>query len=104
MRIRKIVWGCGEGSPSMGLYKRLHRLIGARQVAKYTKHYLTPDNTLHNYFEFEFLNDCFVCTHCGYAEKNEQEVKCWKCGLGEMVYYEVRPSWVKKVKYNGISI
>lgn len=103
LRVRKIIWGCGEGSPASKFYERVSKIMNARKVGTYYKHYMTPDNELHNYTEYEFLNDCFTCTHCGYSEKKEQEVICWKCGLGEMVYHEIRPSWIKKVKYNGVS-
>lgn len=103
LRVRKIIWGCGEGSPARNFYARVKKVMDARTVGKYTKHWLTPDNDLHDYIKYEFINDCFACTHCGHAEKRESEIICWKCGLGEMVYHEVRPAWVKKVKYNGVS-
>jgi hypothetical protein len=35
---------------------------------------------------YEWINDYYECTHCDNKEKNEREVICWKCGLGEMVY------------------
>ena len=25
------------------------------------------------------------CTHCSHLELIEQEIMCWKCGLGEMI-------------------
>lgn len=28
----------------------------------------------------------YQCTHCGQIEHVEQEVLCWKCGIGEMVW------------------
>ena len=28
----------------------------------------------------------YECSHCGHWEPIEREVKCWKCGIGEMVY------------------
>lgn len=30
--------------------------------------------------------DYWVCVNCGHIEYYEQEVRCWKCGVGEMVY------------------
>ncbi len=28
----------------------------------------------------------WVCTHCGWIKFKEEEVLCWECGLGEMIY------------------
>lgn len=28
------------------------------------------------------------CSYCSYLELREQEVLCWKCGIGEMIYKE----------------
>ena len=28
----------------------------------------------------------YKCTNCGHTERREQEVTCWKCGRGEMVW------------------
>ena len=36
----------------------------------------------------------YACTNCGNTEYKEREVICWKCGKGEMVYTEIRPSIV----------
>jgi ribosomal protein L37E len=30
--------------------------------------------------------DYWICTHCGALRFHEEEVGCWKCGLGEMIY------------------
>lgn len=30
----------------------------------------------------------WVCSNCGYTDKIEKEVKCWKCGKGEMLYQQ----------------
>jgi len=33
--------------------------------------------------------DChpkWVCNKCGHTERKEEEVMCWKCGKGEMLY------------------
>jgi predicted nucleic acid-binding Zn-ribbon protein len=27
-----------------------------------------------------------VCNRCGHTERKEEEVMCWKCGKGEMLY------------------
>ena len=26
------------------------------------------------------------CTNCGFVDMHEREVRCWCCGLGEMIY------------------
>jgi hypothetical protein len=28
----------------------------------------------------------WTCNHCGFSETREQEVLCWKCKHGEMIY------------------
>lgn len=28
----------------------------------------------------------WVCTNCGKIKYNEEEVMCWECGKGEMIY------------------
>lgn len=30
--------------------------------------------------------DYWVCMNCGHIEFYEREVRCWKCGIGEMIY------------------
>jgi hypothetical protein len=30
--------------------------------------------------------DYWVCTSCGNIEYYEREIRCWKCGIGEMIY------------------
>jgi hypothetical protein len=32
----------------------------------------------------------WVCDNCGHKENKEQEVHCWKCGKGEMIYTETK--------------
>ncbi len=32
------------------------------------------------------LPDYWVCFNCGDIKWHEQEVMCWKCGIGEMIY------------------
>ena len=32
------------------------------------------------------LPDYWVCAVCGDVKWCEEEVKCWSCGIGEMVY------------------
>jgi len=34
----------------------------------------------------EIQPDYWVCMNCGHIEYREEEVKCWKCGIGEMIY------------------
>ncbi len=28
----------------------------------------------------------WVCTHCGWVKFKEEEVLCWECSFGEMIY------------------
>jgi len=34
----------------------------------------------------ELQPDYWVCAHCGNIVYYEQEVMCWKCGVGEMIW------------------
>jgi hypothetical protein len=34
----------------------------------------------------ERLVHVWECTHCGQTKNKEEEVYCWNCGIGEMVY------------------
>jgi hypothetical protein len=37
-------------------------------------------------FGYWLAGDYWKCTHCGYVKRIEEEVYCWKCGKGEMIY------------------
>ena len=30
--------------------------------------------------------DYWVCSNCGNIEWREREVRCWECGIGDMIY------------------
>ena len=30
--------------------------------------------------------EVWQCNHCGHVVEKEEEVTCWKCGKGEMIY------------------
>jgi len=34
----------------------------------------------------EIQPDYWVCINCGNIKYVEEEVRCWKCGVGEMIY------------------
>jgi lactate dehydrogenase-like 2-hydroxyacid dehydrogenase len=34
----------------------------------------------------DFPTKEWVCDNCGYTRFREEEVRCWKCGKGEMIY------------------
>lgn len=34
----------------------------------------------------EMQADYWVCTNCGHISYKEEEVICWECGIGEMIY------------------
>ena len=38
---------------------------------------------------FTIRKPCWICSKCGWRERHEAEVRCWKCGKslgGEMIY------------------
>lgn len=35
---------------------------------------------------------CWICSSCGWRERREQEVLCWKCGWGVMEYHAMPPN------------
>ncbi len=37
-------------------------------------------------FGREIQPDYWVCMNCGHIRYHEEEVMCWKCGVGEMIY------------------
>ena len=38
------------------------------------------------YFIVKLLPTYYVCDHCYNIKFKEEEIICWKCGLGEMIY------------------
>lgn len=33
----------------------------------------------------------YKCTHCGAEKEKEEEVTCWECGDGEMIFTRLKP-------------
>lgn len=47
---------------------------------------------------FTIRKPCWMCDKCGWRERHEAEVRCWKCGKtrgGEMIYTPNIPLSVK---------
>lgn len=85
INVPKVEWNVTMGNPVEKHYNRFVKLFSGRIVGieRYA-HFINGkyyDNKM-----YEWINDYFECAHCGNREKNEREVMCWKCGLGEMVY------------------
>jgi rubrerythrin len=32
----------------------------------------------------------WVCSNCGYIKNKEEEIVCWKCGKGDMIYSPIK--------------
>jgi len=48
--------------------------------------------------EGEMESEIWVCNYCGNIEVIKQEVYCWKCGKGEMIYHKGRISFEAKLE------
>lgn len=83
----KIKWSVIVGNPIMDHYDRIVKKIGGRIVGTNYCDVLI-NNRYHNVKMYEWINYYHECTHCGTRVREEAEVMCWKCGLGEMVYYD----------------
>lgn len=84
-KFRKINWAVIKGNPVEKHYDRICKKMGGRIVG--VKRYdVFIRGEYYDRKMYEWINDYHICTHCGHKEKKEQEIMCWHCGLGEMVY------------------
>jgi len=85
LNVPKIMWSVVVGNPIEEHYDRITKRFSARVIGveRYT---FLINGKYYDKKSYEWINDYFECTHCDNKEKNEREVMCWKCGLGEMVY------------------
>jgi hypothetical protein len=85
LNVSKITWSVVCGNPIERHYDRIIKRFSGRVVGveKYT---FLINGKYYDKKMYEWINDYYECTHCDNKEKNEREVICWKCGLGEMVY------------------
>lgn len=57
------------------------------------------------YLYAQNIKGVYACSHCDNAEIKEREVKCWKCGKGDMIYHRISPDELKEeAKKNGTSL
>jgi len=82
----KIVWNVTVGNPIEKQYDKLCKNVGGRIVGT-ERFAVLVNGKYHDSKTYEWINDYYECTHCGNREKQEREVMCWECGLGEMVYH-----------------
>jgi len=85
LNVAKITWAVAVGNPIEKHYDRIIKRFSGRVIGVERYAFLINGK----YYDrklYEWINDYFECTHCDNKEKNEREVMCWKCGLGEMVY------------------
>ena len=62
-------------SKKSGRCKRLLERIVRRKLG----------NKIRKFAEW-IMPNYWVCTHCGCVKYKEEEVTCWQCGIGEMIY------------------
>ena len=82
----KITWNVTRGNPIEKQYDELCKKIGGRIVG-IERYAVLINGKYHDNKIYEWINDYHECTHCGHRVKQEQEVMCWECGLGEMIYH-----------------
>ncbi len=85
LNVPKIEWGVIVGNPIEKAYDTFCRKHGGRIIG------IKKNSTLiagkyHDYKMYEWFNNKWVCSHCGHIERKESEIRCWKCGIGEMIY------------------
>ena len=85
LNISKIMWTVVVGNPIEKHYDRIAKRLSARIIGVERYAFLI-NGKYYDRKMYDWINDYYECTHCDNKEKNEREVMCWKCGLGEMVY------------------
>jgi hypothetical protein len=81
---QKIIFSTVVGNPSEENYDKLIMMAGGRIVGTFRRDVLIG-NKYYDIKYYEWVNKCFVCTHCGNTTKKRNGIICQKCGLGEMV-------------------
>ena len=79
------MWTVIIGNPIEKSYDRIAKRLSARIIG-IEKYAFLINGKYYDRKMYEWINDYYECTHCDNKEKNEREVICRKCGLGEMVY------------------
>jgi len=82
----KLNWTVTIGNPVEKQYDKLCKKFGGRIVGTQRFEILIGNEYCDSKM-YEWINDYHECTHCGHRVKQEQEVMCWECGLGEMIYH-----------------
>ncbi len=82
----KLAWSVYRGNPVEEHYNRLIKKFGGR-VMGIDRYATKICGKWYDLKHYEWIADYHVCTHCGTKVKKEQEVMCWKCGIGEMIYH-----------------
>jgi len=81
----KLSWAVYRGNPVEKHYDRMIKKFGGR-IMGIDKYANLIGGKWYDLKHYEWINDYHECTNCGHKVKKEQEVMCWKCGIGEMVY------------------
>lgn len=82
----KVNWEVVIGNPVETHYDSLCTKLGGRIVG-IKKHNTLIDGKYYDLKMYELINDYYECTNCGDKKKGEDEIMCWKCGIGEMIYH-----------------
>ena len=85
LKVPKIKWSVVNSNPAKVFYDRIIENYGGRIVG-YESYAVLIEGKYYDMTYYEWINSYFECMCCGYRTRSEEEVVCWKCGLGEMVY------------------
>ena len=85
-KFRKISWRVTIGNPVEAHYDKLVKRLGGRIVG-IERYDVFINREYYDSKLYEWVNDYYECYNCGFRTKKEEEVMCWKCGLGEMLYH-----------------
>lgn len=83
---KKISWRVTIGNPAEDSYDKIAKKFHGRVVG-IEKYDVFINGKYYDSKLYEWINDYYECTHCGHKQKKEEEIMCWKCGLGEMIYH-----------------
>jgi len=87
VEVLKIDFSVIVGNPIEKKYDHLIKKFGGKIIGTMKGNVLIGSK----YYDqklYEFINDYYECSFCGYRKKKEEEVICWKCGKGEMIYHD----------------
>lgn len=81
----KICWCVTVGNPIEKAYDKFIKNHGGRIVGVYKNHILI-NGKYYDEKHYEYVNNYWECSYCKHKCYKEEEIICWKCGIGTMNY------------------